>query len=124
MLSGLERSPLVLRCCPAHVVTGENVSGVVPVGVAPVPSMMDSKLYMPADGVWMGTPATSVNSEGHEAGTLPLLLRALLPSEFVNTEVTGRELGRENLGARPGAVGSLWLLRTWPESADVTTGRC
>lgn len=111
MPSGLERSPFELRCCSAHDVTGEKVRGVVPVGVAPVPSTMDSKLYMPAEGVWIGTPATSVNSDGHDTGMLPLvvvgLFRALLPSEFVNTEVTAREFGRENLGARPGAAGTL-----------------
>lgn len=111
MPSGLERSPFELRCCSAHDVTGEKVRGVVPVGVAPVPSTIDSKLYMPADGVWIGTPATSVNSDGHDTGMLPLvvvgLFRALLPSEFVNTEVRAREFGRENLGARPSVAGTL-----------------
>lgn len=129
MPSGLERSPFELRCCSAHDVTGEKVRGVVPVGVAPVPSTIDSKLYMPADGVCIGTPATSVSSDGHDTGMLPLvvvgLFRALLPSEFVNTEVTAREFGRENFGARPGVAGTLWLLRLGPplESHDVT-GRC
>lgn len=95
MVSGLERSLLELRCCPAQDVSGElnPAKGVVPEGVSPVPSTSDSKLNIPADGVWMGTPATSVD------GTLVdgSMLRALVPSELVNAGATGSDVGLENL---------------------------
>lgn len=93
MVSGLDRSLLELRCCPAQDVIGElkQPSGVVPDGVSPVPSTSDSKLNMPAEGVWMGTPATSL-------AMLDAMPSALDPSEFVNAEETANDVGRVNLG--------------------------
>lgn len=101
MVSGLDRSLLELRCWPAQDVIGElkQPSGVVPDGVSPVPSTNDSKLNIPADGVWMGTPATSLD-------TCDAMPRALVPSEFVNADETASDVGRGNLGAaRPGDEG-------------------